>query len=401
MLKVALIGYGFRGKDLLLNMLNHQDVQVIAVCDVCLDKAQNAQKIVQEKTNNKCACFTEYNQVFALKDLQAVVISSAWETHTDIAIAAMKAGVATGLEVGGAYTYEDCVRLVQVYEETKTPFMFLENCCYGKPELTLTKMVRGGFFGEIVHMSGAYGHDLREEIAFGNEKRHYRLRNYMLRNCENYPTHELGPIAKMLNINRGNRMVSLVSVASKAIGLKKYVQENKKDDANLLNADFKQGDIVITLITCANGETIMLKLDTTLPRTYSRELNIRGEKGLYIDQLKAIYREEVCKDSADYSEFAWNFKNYEKEYEPQIWKNMTEAEIKAGHDGLDVLTLKAFFTAVEKNEEMPIDVYDAASWMAISYLSEESIRLGGTAVTIPDFTRGKWLIREPKDVIEL
>ena len=401
MLKVGLIGYGFRGKDLLLNMLNHQDVQVIAVCDVCLDKAQNAQKIVQEKTNNKCACFTEYNQVLALKDLQAVVISSAWETHTDIAIAAMKAGVPTGLEVGGAYTYEDCVRLVQVYEETKTPFMFLENCCYGKPELTLTKMVREGFFGEIVHMSGAYGHDLREEIAFGNEKRHYRLRNYMLRNCENYPTHELGPIAKMLNINRGNRMVSLVSVASKAIGLKKYVQENKKDDVNLLNADFKQGDIVITLITCANGETIMLKLDTTLPRTYSRELNIRGEKGQYIDQLKAIYREEVCKDSADYSEFAWNFKNYEKEYEPKIWKNMTEEEIKAGHGGLDVLTLKAFFTAIEKNEEMPIDVYDAASWMAVSYLSEESIRLGGTSVTIPDFTRGKWLIREPKDVIEL
>ena len=86
-------------------------------------------------------------------------------------------------------------------------------------ELMVLNMVRRGLFGEVVHCQGGYRHDLREEVSTGREMRHYRFRNYLYRNCENYPTHELGPIANVLDINRGNRMLTLVSVASKAAGL--------------------------------------------------------------------------------------------------------------------------------------------------------------------------------------
>ena len=65
-----------------------------------------------------------------------------------------------------------------------------------------------------------------------------------------------------------------------------------------------------------------------------------------------------------------------------------------------MLVLGAFFDAIRNNKTMPIDVYDAASWMAISCLSETSIRMGGHPVEIPDFTRGSWMIRQPKDVID-
>ena len=49
---------------------------------------------------------------------------------------------------------------------------------------------------------------------------------------------------------------------------------------------------------------------------------------------------------------------------------------------------------------MPIDVYDAAAWMAVSALSEQSIALGGAPVAFPDFTGGAWVTRKPKDVAE-
>ena len=137
-------------------------------------------------------------------------------------------------------------------------------------------MVKQGLFGEIVHCSGGYCHDLRDEIAFGKEKRHYRLRNYLARNCENYPTHELGPIARVLDINRGNRMVSLSSTASGSAGLHEFILKNKPDDAELRDAEFAQGDIVTTVIKCERGETIVLTLDTTLPRSYDRAFTIRG-----------------------------------------------------------------------------------------------------------------------------
>ena len=49
---------------------------------------------------------------------------------------------------------------------------------------------------------------------------------------------------------------------------------------------------------------------------------------------------------------------------------------------------------------MPLDVYDAAAWMCISYLSEPSIKTG-EEMEVPDFTRGKYKNRPILDVTEL
>ena len=160
----------------------------------------------------------------------------------------------------------------------------MENCCYGKFELLSLALARAGELGTLVHAHGSYGHDLREEVLGGRVNRHYRLENYLKRNCENYPTHELGPIAKILDINRGNRMLSLVSVASKAAGLEEFSYTEKNPDQTLRGQKFAQGDIVNTIITCANGETISLKLDTTQPlnqfsTTYDRQTLLCGNFG--------------------------------------------------------------------------------------------------------------------------
>ena len=138
----------------------------------------------------------------------------------------------------------------------------------------MLNMVKKGMFGEVVHCDGAYLHDVRDEIVTGKEKRQYRLDNYLNRNCDNYPTHALGPIAKILNINHGNRMVSLCSMSSKAVGVKAYMKEHDVENKELLEKEFVQGDVVTTMIKCAHGETITLTLDTTLPHFYSRNFNI-------------------------------------------------------------------------------------------------------------------------------
>ena len=128
--------------------------------------------------------------------------------------------------------------------------MFMENCCYGKSELLVTSMARKGFF-EISHCHGAYAHDLQSFII---KRDSYRIHEYINHNCENYPTHELGPIAKLLNINRGNRMVSLVSVASKEAGMTEFINNNRDTvKPGLIGQSFAQGDIISTIIKCENG----------------------------------------------------------------------------------------------------------------------------------------------------
>ena len=390
--KIGVIGVSGRGYGLMSDvLLLMDDVEIAAVCDLYEDRIKAAAALVTEKTGIIPIGTADYREVLANPDVEAVVVSCDWEMHIPIAIAAMRAGKAVGMEVGGAYAVEDCWALVRAQEETGVPCMLLENCCYGRPELMVLNMVRQGVFGDIVHCAGGYCHDLRDEIAFGAENRHYRLRNYMNRNCENYPTHELGPIAKVLGIHSGNRMVSLTSTASKALGMEQFAAAKKPEDTALRGKKFMQGDIVTTVIRCALGETIVLTLDTTLPRSYSRGFRVRGTKGMYEEETNSIFIDGVHNDH----DFEWrsqwdNAGSFRAQYEHPLWAEYEREGVKDGHGGIDWLVLRAFVESVRNKTTPPIDVYDAAAWMSITALSEQSIALGSAPVAIPDFTGGRW-----------
>lgn len=400
-LKVGFIGLGGRGRGLMKSVLKRfDDVDVVAVCDSYEDRAAAAADLVRQFRNTDAAAYTDSAAFLADENVDIVIISSAWEAHIPLAVESMRAGKVTAIEVGGAYSVEDCWLLVRTWEETRVPFMFLENCCYGERELLATRLARQGKLGEIVYCHGAYAHDLRDEISGGVKNRHYRLRNYLARNCDNYPTHNLGPIARLLNINRGNRMLKLVSMGSKSRGLEAYVQENE-EFAFLRGKHFAQSDVVTTMITCADGSLITLKLDTTLPRAYSREFTVSGTKGIYSERGNILLTEEK---GFDHNQFMNDYRDSADAYQaerPRIWRDITEEEIKAGHGGMDTLMLRSFFDAVRDGKPMPIDVYDAASWMVISCLTEASIANGGAPMDIPDFTGGRWILRQPEDVTDM
>ncbi len=397
--KAGIIGLGGRGIGLLKQIVKMNDVHVVSVCDKYEDRTKAGADIVEKACNQRPFETQDYKAVIARGGIDALFIFCSWEDHIKVAIEAMEAGIAVGLEVGGAYKLEDCFELVDAYERTKTPIMMLENCCYGQYELLVLNMVRNGLFGDIVHCSGGYQHDLRDEIVHGKENRHYRLNNYINRNCENYPTHELGPIAKILDINRGNLMVSLSSISSSAKGLKTYIADGKAKDPELKNIEFKQGDIVTTTIKCLNGETIVLTLDTTLPRSYSRGFTVRGTRGMYQEDNNMIFLDDMHHAFEFIGKPLWNnAKKYLKKYCHPIWQKYRPKGIIArlGHGGMDFLVLRAFVEALKQGTHMPIDVYDTASWMAITPLSEASIANGGQVQLIPDFTRGKYANRTEK-----
>lgn len=401
---IGVVGLGKRGflagemhSGLISILAAMDDIEIVAVCDEYEDRVDMAVKVLGERYGFNVAGSTDYMDVINNPKVDAVAIFSAWESHVPVAIAAMKARKAVAMEVGGAYSVEDCWNLVRTQEETGAYFMMLENCCYDRAELLLLNMVRKGLLGEIVHCAGGYHHDLRHEVSGGEVNRHYRLRNYILRDCDNYPTHELGPIAKILNINNGNRMLSLVSMSSKAAGLNEYNKREKGEEYELSKLKFAQGDIVTTIIKCAGGETITLTLDTTLPRPYySRGFTIRGTKGAYIDETKSVYIEGDSDEPEGSSAYLNNIDEYYKKYNSPIWEEYDALGIEAGHGGIDWHVLRAFVESYKEGIKPPVDVYDAAAWMSVSALSEISISKGSVSVDIPDFTSGKWIKPEPK-----
>ena len=393
---IGMIGISGRGSGMLRELLKCEGVRVPAVCDKYEDRAENGKKIVEEATGTTPDVYLDHKELLARDDLDAVFVATTWITHARIAIDAMRAGKHVAMEVGGAASIEECWQMVRASEETGKFCMLLENCCYDRKEMAIFNMVKQGLFGEIIHMQGGYQHDLRDEISLGRENRHGRLYNFQHRNGELYPTHQLGPISKVLEINRGNRYISLSSFATKSRGLNEWIKANKGEDYDLADYSFNQGDIVTTVLRCANGETVVLTHDCSLPRHYSRAYRVQGTKGIYMEDGNTLFIENFTKhDDGNWMHPGEDFDNYLEQFEHPLWKKYQVDGVHEGHGGMDFLVLSAFAESVRLGGQPPIDVYDAATWMAVTCLSEASIAIGGAPVPFPDFTSGMWIDREP------
>lgn len=395
--RIGAIGISGRGSGMLGLLLDVEGVICPAVCDIVPERAQRGVQVVKESgsyTGYEVHSYLDYKEMLEKEELDAVYVATTWITHARIAVDAMKAGCHVGIEVGGAASVEECWQMVRTSEETGKFCMLMENCCYDRKEMALYKMVKEGLFGEIIHCEGGYRHDLRDEIVLGRENIHGRLYNFMRRNGELYPTHQLGPICKLLDINRGNRMVSLVSMASKSRGLNEWIKNNKGEDYDLYRYPFNEGDVVTTLIKCANGETITLTHDCCLPRPYCRDYCIQGTKGIFKEATETELRFAVDGVTDGTHRFE-SFNDRLEEFEHPLWDEYRNAGVKKGHGGMDFLVLSAFAEAVQLDAAPPIDVYDTAAMMVITCLSEDSIACGSAPMAIPDFTNGMWIDRAP------
>src|SRR5690606_9321143 len=148
------------------------------------------------------------------EDIDLIYIATPWKLHTPMALYAMEHGKHVAVEIPAATTVEDCWNLVETSEKTKRHCVMLENCCYDFFELLTLNMARQGFFGKLVHGEGAYIHDILGSLV-DPEKRfdYWRLEENTHRNGNLYPTHGLGPICQAMDINRGDRLTYMTSMA--------------------------------------------------------------------------------------------------------------------------------------------------------------------------------------------
>ena len=410
--KMGFMGTGMRGQWVLSLAAKYPEVDIPAICDIDDGMIESALKILKDAGKPEPHVYKNGDEDFLNmvqnETLDGMYIATPWEWHHPMAIAAMKNGMHVGTEVPAALTINDCWDLVNVSERTGKLCMIMENVCYRRDVMAVLNMVQQGMFGELLHCQGGYQHDLRHVkfndginpygggVEFGEKgfsEAKWRTQHSVDRNGDLYPTHGLGPVSTMLDINRGNRMVHLTSTATQSRGLHKYIVDQGGPDHPNADVDFKCGDIVTTVIKCANGQTIMLSHDTNNPRPYSLNFRVQGTNGIWQKDAQSIYIEGTSPESHRWE----NEDVYLNKYDHPLWKRFSDAEntiSHTGHGGMDFFIVRAFIETL-KGADPVIDVYDAVSMSVICPLSEKSIRLGSTAVKIPDFTRGKWEENKP------
>lgn len=406
--RLGYIGVGLRGRNHVGEGLLRDDVEIVAICDIqesslkyCREQFVKAKKkLPTEYTGGLDA----YKKLIARKDIDAVIISTPWEFHKDQAIDTMRAGKYVGCEVIAGITEQDHWDILKVYEETKIPYMTLENVCYRRDVMAVLNMVRQNIFGELIHLEGGYEHDLRGVLfndgknfsgkgaEFGPDtvgEAQWRTQWNIDRDGDIYPTHGAGPVMNYININRGNRFTNLVSFSSKSRGLNSYIEKVSPGHKNA-KIKFKNGDVTTTMLNCANGETVTLTHDTHLPRPYSLGFRVQGTEGIWMDVNNSIYIEGK---SAKYDQWDKADTWFEK-YDHPLWKKYAAQAEGAGHGGMDWYVFNAFIQAVKQRKQTPIDIYDSLTMSVITPLSEKSLNEGNAPQQFPDFTKGKWKERK-------
>lgn len=400
--RTGFIGLGQRGPAHLKNMSKLENVEINALCDLRPDKVQAAQKLLEGSSHHPTLYTGQtdaWKKLCERPDIDLVFIATPWDLHTPMALYAMKHGKHVCIEVPAAVTVDECWQLVETSEQTRKYCMMMENCCYDFFELLTLNMARQGFFGEIIHCEGSYIHHILEEIF--NKHAYWdmwRLRQNAHRNGNLYPTHGLGPLCQIMNINRGEKMDHLISMSGNdfMMGAKAKALAGSDDFFKPFADKHYRGNMNTTIIRTHTGRTLMIQHDVTSPNIYSRIHKISGTKG---SALKYPLPGRISISSEDEWLPEEKIESLKQKYQPDIVNKVGElAKQVGGHGGMDFLMDWRTIDCLRNGIPLDEDVYDAALWSVISPLSEWSVANKSKAINIPDFTRGAWSTNKPVDL---
>jgi predicted dehydrogenase len=160
------IGLGNRGTSLLRGFLGHQDVQVVAVCDVLEDQRQNAKSTVDQHYGNKdCATYNDFREVCQRKDIDAVCIATPDHWHVLASLEAARNGkdMYTEKALGLSVTWGKALR--DVCHEYGTVFQWGTQQRSGRNFRFGCELVRNGRIGRLQTILVGVPHD----FAFPNQ----------------------------------------------------------------------------------------------------------------------------------------------------------------------------------------------------------------------------------------
>jgi predicted dehydrogenase len=399
--RVGVVGTGNRGRSLLATMLRMKGLALPALCDINLDNLAAAQDLVVKAGHPKPEGYSKNEESFkdlmARDDLDAVIIATYWNWHTPMAVEGMRRGKYVGVEVPAALSIEECWKLVHTHEETRVPCMMLENWSFRRDNLAVLKMIRLGLFGDMVHCHCAHSHDCIDHWFFDKQGNMRWPAEYLIKyNRDQYPTHSLGPVLSWMDINCGDNFATVTSTATSSRSINRYFARKFGRDHPNAKRQYRQGDIVTSIVRTHGGKTIVINYDMQLPRPYDNRWMIQGTLGVYDEDRSVLY---IVDKSPKYHEWE-SFAPYQEKYEHAWWEALRSGSGEAGHAGTDDLELAKFFEAVRNKTQTPIDVYDSAVMSSVVGLSEESIARSSAPIACPDFTRGAWKTRRPTFAVE-
>ncbi len=398
--RVGFIGLGMRGPGAVERFTHIDGTRIVALCDIRPERVAVAQNILSEAGLPAAAEYSgeedSWKALCERDDIDLVYIATDWVHHAPMALYAMEHGKHAAIEVPAAMSLDEIWALIDASERTRLHCIQLENCVYDFFELTTLNMAQQGLFGEILHVEGAYIHNLEDFWpAYWND---WRMQYNRTHRGDVYPTHGLGPACQLLDIHRGDKMNYLVAMDTRAVSAPEYLGKRTGEKAD----DFRNGDHTMTMIRTERGHTIQIQHDVVSPRPYSRMYQLTGTKGFankYPFEGYALRPEQVSEDVTpdpeDLSSHGFVPEEVKqalmRKYKHPIQVELEETARKVGgHGGMDFIMDYRLVYCLRNGLPLDMDVYDLAEWCCLGELTALSLDNGSMPVEVPDFTRGAW-----------
>lgn len=398
--RVAFIGLGMRGPGAVERFTKIPGTRIVALCDVEKERVDSTQAILTRAGLPEAAAYwgstDSWKKLVDRDDIDLVYVVTDWVSHYPIAKRAMEKGKHVAVEVPAALSLDEIWDLINTSERTRRHCMMLENCVYDFFEMNTLNMAQHGLFGELLHAEGSYIHNLEE--FWPAYWRKWRSEYNKKHRGDVYPTHGFGPACQLLDIHRGDRLVTVVAMDTDPVsGPEQYEAATGKSAKG-----YRNGDHTMSFIRTAKGKTILIQHDVVNPRPYSRMYQVTGTKGFankYPVEGYAFRPEAIPAGTVPDHE---NLNSHrfipdsvrtalEQQYTHPIIREVGEVARKVGgHGGMDYIMDYRLVYCLRNGLPLDMDVYDLAEWCALSPLSEISIENGNAPVEYPDFTRGAW-----------
>ena len=371
--RIALIGLGSRGLKTLERYAFIEGARIVCLADLDPARCALGQEALRQSKRPDADLLSgldAWEEACRRTDVDLVYICTEWNSHTPMAVRAMREGKHVAVEVPAATTVEECWQLVRTAEDTQRHCFMAENCCYDLFALETLEMHRRGLLGTITHLEGAYIHNLtvpsRSKRGVTDTRHNWMERSCALHGGNPYPTHGMGPMAQLLRLHRDDALDTLVALTA--------------DGVATIGED-PRGRVSTALLKTRRGVTLVLQLDVTTPRPYSRMQTVCATEAF----LQKYPLPTVCTAPGEErtGQAAWDYlEQFATSPAAELWKRGHALGVP---NEMNYAMDARLIHCLRNGLPLDIDVYDAAEWSCLAELTQRSARLGGAPVRVPQF----------------
>ncbi|MEG1491275.1 MAG: Gfo/Idh/MocA family oxidoreductase [Oscillospiraceae bacterium] len=363
---IGVAGLGF-GSEFLAIYKVHPNVGKLAICT---RNPETLKRVGDEFEIPEELCFTNYDDMIACSELDAIHIVTPIGEHANQSIKALEAGKHVACTVPMATTLEDIEKIIAAKKKSGKKYMMMETSLYTREYLYVKNMERNGELGKIQYIKG----DHMQNMSLTGWGDYWRGFPPFL-----YGTHVLSPILDMLETSAE----SVRCVGSGHLSPDKAEKYGCPYAVETATFRMKNSDVVAEAHRCL-FETV---------RQVRECFDVYGDKMSFeweptVDEGHTIfygiddYKKFQAPDSND------NLPDEIKPYSLRVnIKDPTQPSFiqGSGHGGSHPHLCHEFVSSIIENREPYVDVLYSANITATGICAHTSAMKNGEEIKIPDY----------------